>query len=97
MLQAQAEQSSGGFGAWFRSSWLGRAFGFSNEEPVEAPAGQDQTAIASSTETEGKAPTTQTGAERGPSDARRTLASAGQRYQEQRDVSQHQRGSERDV
>ena len=30
-----------------------------------------------------------------PSDARRTLANAGQRYQEQADVLQHKRGAER--
>ena len=98
---AQAEQSSGGFGSWFRNSWFGRLIGVNDQpqEPVAPaqPAEQNQ-ALASGAETRGQAQPAQTvEVNRGPSDATRTLASAGQRYQEQRDVSQYQRGAGRDA
>ena len=98
---AQAEQSSGGFGSWFRNSWFGRLIGV-NDKPQEPvmPAQPDQqnSALASGAETRGQAQPAQTAeVNRGPSDATRTLASAGQRYQEQRDVSQYQRGAGRDA
>ena len=98
---AQAEQSSGGFGSWFRNSWFGRLIGVNDkpQEPVmPAQSAEQNSALASGAETRGQAQPAQTAeVNRGPSDATRTLASAGQRYQEQRDVSQYQRGAGRDA
>ena len=98
---AEAEQSSGGFGSWFRNSWFGRLIGVNDkpQEPVmPAQSAEQNSALASGAETRGQAQPAQTAeVNRGPSDATRTLASAGQRYQEQRDVSQYQRGAGRDA
>ena len=101
-VQSGSTRSSGGFGAWFKSSWLGRALGFSSDTPAEAPAqapvGQDS-ALAAPNSKGGKsghidALPGEKLDNRGPADATRALANAGTKYRDRTVVPKYRRGPE---
>ena len=103
-VQSGSTRSSGGFGAWFKSSWLGRALGFSSDTPAEAPGqapvGQDSALASAPNSKDGKsgkidALPGEKLSDRGPADATRTLANAGIRYRDQAGATKYPRGAER--
>ena len=101
-VQSGSTRSSGGFGSWFKSTWLGRALGFSSDTPAEAPAqapiGQDS-ALAAPNSKGGKsghidALPGERLDNRGPADATRALANAGTKYRDRTVAPKYRRGAE---